>query len=215
MKPCKSGGSLSELMASRQSSRNSQRAISTPRRKTVYSRGPQLEVVGDMHGWHDEAELHRQMPPQRLDPLQQLPALFGVDQRHQGVTDFQANVVQLQQAFQSLLLRRARRCSICGSVARRNGRGFLELTLGAVCQPRRSGGNRQEGSFRQSGNQRQRHHHPGCDPQRTAAGKQLLSDIGSPALLSEDDRVTTMPPATDTSSEGISVTSPSPTVRIV
>ena len=37
----------------------------------------------------------------------------------------------------------------------------------------------------------------------------------APTVASEDVRVTTMPPATETSSEGIMVTRPSPTVRIV
>ena len=70
----------------------------------------------------------RQMTPQGLHPLQQLSTLLGVDQRHQGIADFQAKLVKLQQAFQRFLL--------AGSRGRRAGRRFgrrrlLEFFLGA------------------------------------------------------------------------------------
>ncbi len=49
-------------------------------------------------------------------------------------------------------------------------------------------------------------------------GRLLLNSCfpkSSDSVLSEDARVTTMPPATETSSDGIIVTSPSPTVSTV
>ena len=45
--------------------------------------------------------------------------------------------------------------------------------------------------------------------------EQLLAEDRFPRVLSEEARVSTMPPATETSSDGIIVTSPSPTVSTV
>ena len=52
----------------------------------------QLHVVGDVNGRHQEAELQGEVAPKRADALQQLPALRLIDQRHQRVADFQAQV---------------------------------------------------------------------------------------------------------------------------
>ena len=108
--PGSAGGALSELMASRQSSCISQRAISTPRRLITYSRGFNFEVVGDVHRRNDETQLQRQVAAQCLYPLQQLSALLDVDQRHQAVSDFEAELVELQQSLQRSWL-------ACGSFA--------------------------------------------------------------------------------------------------
>ena len=53
----------------------------------------QVEVVADVHGGHQEAQVLRQFFTHALDPRKQLAALVAIHQRDQAVADFQADHV--------------------------------------------------------------------------------------------------------------------------
>jgi len=72
----------------------------------------------------------------------------------------------------------------------------------------------EEGEFRQPRNQAESEERTTCDPEQARTVQQLLAHVDAEDSF-EAARVTTMPPATDTSSEGRIVTRPSPTVRMV
>ena len=61
-----------------------------------------------MHGLHEEAELLRELAADAADARQQVAALGAIDQRHQPVTDFEADDVDGTHVLprQLLLLRR-------------------------------------------------------------------------------------------------------------
>ena len=51
------------------------------------------DVVGDVHRGHHKAQLYRQMAAQGANAGKQLAALLFIHQRHQGITDLQAEFV--------------------------------------------------------------------------------------------------------------------------
>ena len=168
-----------------------------------------------MHRRNDEAQLQCQMPAQRLDPRQQLAALLGIDQRHQRVAHLQAQFVQLQQTFERILLRRLGELRFAGGVPAAPVPQPASQTPSWPAAPAsRHAGDQQKRKLGQPGDQARASHDPGGNPQRRLRPNKLLPK-SLPSLLSEEARVTTMPPATETSSEGIMVTRPSPTVRMV
>ena len=134
----------------------------------------QAHVVGDVHRRNDEAQLLRQILPQRFHPGQQLAALILIDQRHQPVAHFEAEFVELQQIFDRILGRLffpgCRRCS------RGCRRLFGELGRAPGQKPsaRRQ---QKEGKLGQSRNRGQRQHHARGDDQGTAPRQHLPPHI--------------------------------------
>ena len=64
-----------------------------PHQGQTVGAGGQIEVVADVHGGHQKAQVLRQLFTHALDPCQQLPTLIAVHQRNQAVTDFQPDHV--------------------------------------------------------------------------------------------------------------------------
>ena len=67
------------------------RNLDAAQRNDIFA-GFEAHIVGDMNGRNDEAELQSEIAAQRFDARQKLPALAGIDQRHQPVADFEAKV---------------------------------------------------------------------------------------------------------------------------
>ena len=55
--------------------------------------GTELEVVADVHGLHEEAELLRELAADAADARQQIAALGAIDERHEAVTHFETDDV--------------------------------------------------------------------------------------------------------------------------
>ncbi|MNP14163.1 hypothetical protein D3C76_1064760 [compost metagenome] len=64
-----------------------------PHQGQAIGAGLQVEVVTNVHGGHQEAQVLRQLLAHALDPRQQLAALVAIDQRDQPIADLQADHV--------------------------------------------------------------------------------------------------------------------------
>ena len=98
----------------------------------------ELEVVADVHGRHEEAELLRELAAHAADARQQVAALRRVDQRHQAIAHFEAEQVHRAHVFPASARCdsvRRRRCAAArgaASAARASASRFLTSTLGAA-----------------------------------------------------------------------------------
>jgi len=94
----------------------------------------------------------------------------------------------------------------------------LRLCLSGLGQARGEqqddAGNGEEGNLRQPGDASERDHNAGGDLQRARRDSSCVPRSAERVAF-EEARVTTMPPAIETRSEGIRVTRPSPTVSTV
>ncbi|MNO54039.1 hypothetical protein D3C76_445010 [compost metagenome] len=75
-----------------------------PHQGQAIGAGLQVEVVADVHGGHEEAQVLRQLLAHALDPRQQLATLVAIDQRDQPVADLQANHVDRRDVVPAQLL---------------------------------------------------------------------------------------------------------------
>jgi hypothetical protein len=154
------------------------------------------------------------MAAQRAHPAQQLPALLLVDQRNQLEADLE------RQLFQRSSLARSEPCACSAfffsrprSISRPEGRLADGLRRDAR-RPRRARRHGQKGQLGQPRNQAHGRRDQAGQIERRRLGQNCWR-ISPPSIPAELARVSVMPPATETSSEGISVTSPSPTVSTV
>ncbi len=163
-------------------------------------------------------KLRRQMPPQRANTIEHLSALLLVHQRNQLKSDLQRQLIHLQQRREILSLRRIGCLRLITSqiaVLRQSGCKRLLLACGQLPRNQRHPSRHQnKRQLWQAWNQSQRHSTPHAiqsvlRPRSSCVPSSWSSD---PA---DEARVSTMPPAIDTSRLGIIVTRPSPTVRIV
>lgn len=65
--------------------------------------GLELEIVGDVNGGDEETQLESEMAAKGANALEQLAALGLIDKRNEGVTHFEADFIELQEAFDLLL----------------------------------------------------------------------------------------------------------------
>ena len=65
----------------------------------------QIQVVADVHGLHEEAEILRELAAHAANARQQIAALRFVDQRHQAIADFEADDVDRLHVFPRQLAR--------------------------------------------------------------------------------------------------------------
>jgi hypothetical protein len=152
------------------------------------------------------------MAAQRAHPAQQLPALLLVDQRNQLEADLERQVFQAQQRRQIRALRLLGLLLLAGVPTRPEGRGAAAATR---APPRKARGHGQKSQLGQSRNQAHGAPRPGWPDRAWPAWPASCWRISPPSMPAELARVSVMPPATETSSEGIIVTSPSPTVSTV
>ena len=123
-----------------------------------------------MDRWNQEPQFSSQMTPQRLYPLQHLPALLFVDQRNQLEADLKAQLVEAQNRCQILrLLRRF----FSRLAFRRRSLAFHHA------RPRVSQrhGRQQKRELGQTGNQTQRPQHSARHIKRRSIPQQLRSQL--------------------------------------
>src|SRR5579884_2247512 len=116
------------------------------------------------------------MTAQGPNALQHLPALLLVHQRHKAVSDFEAQLIELDERFERLLRRRFLICFLFWNYNARNLRFFVAAP---ASEHKHSNGEQQEGNLWQSGNQGQSREHSGSDEERLLSGKELLVEIRS------------------------------------
>ncbi len=168
-----------------------------------------------MHRGNQKAHLRGEMAAQRAHPVQQLPALLLVHQRNQLEADLQGQLFQAQQRWpdRSSAPRSAFFFSAAPGSAG-GAAGGLRPPPGARARNRPAGHGQkgQLGQARESGTWPPR---PGWPCRAWPAWPAVAGGSRRPACPAELARVSVMPPATETSSEGMMVTSPSPTVSTV
>ncbi len=153
--------------------------------------------------------------PQSLDAGQQLAALLGVHQRHQPVADFKPEFVELEHRSMDRARRAPRRwppCRLPRSPVQRGGSGVAWI---AASDQDQQPADQEERKLGQPGDQRQRQQSRRRRCTERAPLENSCLPTSAPRCLLRRRARHTMPPAIDTSSEGIMVTRPSPTVSTV
>ena len=89
----------------------------------------QLQVVADVHGLHQEAELLRELAADAADAGQQVAALGAIDQRHQAIADFEADRVHRTHVFPGQFLRSPATAAVAAVPARLTGAACCRFAL--------------------------------------------------------------------------------------
>ena len=168
-----------------------------------------------MDAGNNEAKLAGQVLAQGAHPGQQLSALIGIDQGDQGIADFEREIIERQQRVERIGLNGSGLVGAGGSgLGSRFGLGGGGQFSAAATPCHSTPTIKQEGELGHSGNHAHGEHGaPAIQSMRGWANS--CWPRSPPSDLLEEARVTTRPPAMETSSEGIMVTRPSPTVRTV
>ena len=175
----------------------------------------QVEVVADVHGLHQEAEILRELAAHAVNARQQIAALRLVDQRHQAIADFQADDVDRLHVFPRQLARfgRRRRCWRRRSLDRRPA-GLSDACGASTRRRRRAPPSAGTGRSACRGSGPSRRAAPPRSPAR-AADRTAASTSSPPMSWARDMRVTMIATAVESSSAGICATRPSPIVSSV
>ncbi|MNI44320.1 hypothetical protein D3C73_986920 [compost metagenome] len=143
----------------------------------------QIEVVADVHGRHQEAQILRELLAHALDPRQQLPALVAIHQWNQAITDFQTNHVDRRHVVPAQLFgfhgagRRRQQILLALDLFQRHD--FSDVLLFPE-QVRATSGQRshaQEREVRHARHQAHDRHQPGGHGQRFRRGEHLAIDL--------------------------------------
>ncbi len=163
------------------------------RERDAIAGGRQVEVVAYVDGWHQEAELLRQLQTHAANARQQLAAVRLVDQRHEAIADLETDAIDRLDVLprQFFALHRCRRRRQIERLAR------LALGLGATTHQQIGGiradaGCGEEHEVRHARNDADHGEHARADVEHARVAEQLLRHLIADVLLArhagDDDR---------------------------